>query len=121
MDAKQLRIGNYVYRENSKLINQKDDVYQIENVNRQSASKYDPIPLTEEWLLKLGFEIEGLRSYYNAELDLTVEFINGKYAFTICDQEHAPAITHYIMHCEFVHTFQNNAYAITSKELTIKN
>lgn len=55
MKANELRIGNYVHRQSGKMVVNRDDVYKIENVNLQSALKYEPIPLTEEWLLKFGF------------------------------------------------------------------
>lgn len=63
MKANELRIGNYVYRQWDKMVKQQEgertSLYQIENVNLQSALKYDPIPLTEEWLTKLGFAKNG--------------------------------------------------------------
>lgn len=82
---------------------------------------HSPIPLTEDILVKLGFEIEGLRSYYHNDLDITIEYLSGKYAVAIYDFEINPASTRYIMHCEFLHTLQNNIFALTGEELTFKN
>lgn len=83
-------------------------------------SQFSGIPLTEDILLRLGFEIEGLRSYYHNDLDITIEYLSGKYAVAIYDFEVNPASTHYIMHCEFLHTLQNNVFALTGEELTFK-
>ena len=63
MDSKELRIGNYVYFKGVEV-----DVFSIEKnpidwerVNgvrceENYVSAIKPIPLTEEWLLKFGFE-----------------------------------------------------------------
>jgi hypothetical protein len=59
MKANELRIGNYVFAQSSKLVRQnkveRTRVVQIQSVNYQTANKYDPIPITEEWLVRFGF------------------------------------------------------------------
>lgn len=117
MDAKQLRIGNYVYRENSKLINQKDDVYQIENVNLQSALKYDPIPLTEEWLLKFGFYKISFSDYGHENLKGFIFGLSNTFegiTDIIARDLEINAI-------QYIHQLQNLYFALTEEELTIKN
>lgn len=113
MEASQLRIGNYVYRQSSKLIVDKSSVYQIENVNIQSALKYAPIPLTEEWVLKLGFKnktiyIKGICLY------LVNEGMSGGF------QDNEYGINEYV-DIKYVHQLQNLYFALTGEELTVNN
>ena len=61
MKASELRIGNFMGTHNK---GEEDKVLTInaQNIlteaksNKQGYSRYRPIPLTEEWLLKFGFE-----------------------------------------------------------------
>lgn len=112
MKAEHLRIGNLVYRENSKLINQKNEVYKIENVNLQSAQKYEPIPLTEEWLLKMGFEKDG--KYYSKG-----SFHYHEFGHIFIGNDHVSS-GHVDALIKYIHELQNLYYALKKKELTIK-
>lgn len=80
----------------------------------------EPIPLTEEILLKCGFykEDKDKNRFYNETLDIEVEFHGNKIAFIVCDVE-CPHCTHFIMHCEYLHEFQNNVFSLTGQELEI--
>ncbi len=51
MEAKDLRIGNYIY--NDKVVVQADGrtIFDIWS----GEGKYKPIPITDEWLFKFGF------------------------------------------------------------------
>lgn len=127
LKATELRLNNLIYDVNNNLCcvsNLRKDLIIAKYLDIGSAlggvEDFKGVPLTEEILLRLGFEIEGLRSYYHSDLDLTIEFLNGKYAFAIYDFEVNPSATHYIMHCEFLHTLQNNIFALTGEELTFK-
>jgi len=53
MKAAELRIGNYVNI--SKKVNQMQLVNFVEIHYTENFENYEPIPLTEKWLLKLGF------------------------------------------------------------------
>lgn len=108
MKGNQLRIGNYVYRQSSKLIVDKSIVYQIENVNLQSALKYEPIPLTEEWLLKMGFVNFGKRWTHS---NLSLDIIQGVGFY----------MQYVRLEINYVHTLQNLYFAITGEELTVNN
>lgn len=111
MDAKELRIGNYVYAQSGKLVVNRDSIYKVENVNIQSARKYEPIPLTEEWMLKFGFE----ESYWQA---------SGKFAHWIKDgadwfDGDLNCIVYYrVTEIKYVHQLQNLYFALTGEELT---
>ena len=81
---------------------------------------FNPIPLTEEWLTKLGFE---------KDYDETYTIQTGRQAFRIC-----PAEDNYMLYqhdvglrwCsihdgpDHVHQLQNLYFALTGEELTLK-
>lgn len=115
MEAKELRIGNYVY--NGGIIS-----LDIERLYAFNECLYDlqPIPITEEWLLKLGFEKEegNLYSLYvddNLDVSLwsdtyfsnpTIELTcNGK---VVCKN------------IKYIHQLQNLYFALTGQELKLK-
>lgn len=62
MKATELRIGNYIKKRTGKVI--QCDLNTIANVQRQGVF-FKPIPLTEEWLLKFGFEEIGYGRVHN--------------------------------------------------------
>lgn len=114
MEARELRLGNYVYTQSGKLVVNRDSIYKVENVNMQSARKYEPIPLTEEWLEKLGFEKKSGREYSKGRFtyrfqqeDLIVEGYCYDYNGITC-------------HPEYIHELQNIIFALTGEELSIK-
>ena len=80
-----------------------------------------PIPLTEEILLKCGFEIKpdsALPTFvYNGRLDLQVEFMLGKYSFRIeVENRH----TTFVRVVDYLHQLQNLYFAITGEELRVE-
>ncbi len=104
MKANELRIGNYVF-----------DRYKITQVDKyfyQSAecfwtNEFKPIPLTEEWLLKFGFEKKD------------DDYIFNGFSFTFDENtfyNHVGKITNIY----YVHQLQNLYFALTNDELTIK-
>lgn len=122
--ANELRIGN--------LINHKSFQIRIEAItsemcsvsgleqNRFSAlmlDKINPIPLTEEWLLKFGFEKKSDGRFNNYVINAglrketnLIQLDDKKYCF-----EHCKFSIHVI---DYVHQLQNLIYAITGEELT---
>ena len=106
MKANELRIGNY-YIENNQ-------VCRVEHYDISSAyfnpDMYKPIPLTEGWLLKFGFEKkigwDDLIYHVKNNVDL-YEFLSG--------------YEYYDFHIKHVHQLQNLYFALTGEELkTIK-
>jgi hypothetical protein len=104
MKANELRIGNYVEKEN--------EIYVADFITIQMAHNYNPIPLTEEWLLKFnavcqpwGWTLFGVIirwTIHNEIINYWIELGNGK-----------------IIKLPFVHTLQN-FFSLTGEELTIK-
>lgn len=114
MQANELRIGNWVYRANGKNGN-KDIEYQIENINLQSVKKYEPILLTEDILLKAGFELNEDNQYMID--DFCFMLLNSKWYYNN---------TYYECGCpskpidiKYLHQLQNLHFALTQKELEI--
>lgn len=126
MKANELRIGNYVQRIGYplKVTGIKGgDVWVDGNAVELEYYVYDginPIPITEEWLVKFGFEKLNLYSLdrwiYN---DFEIENM-GKYFTVVVWSESCPHNTNYIGHCEYVHSLQNLYFALTGDELYIK-
>lgn len=120
MKANELRLGN--------LYNQFGNIHQVNGHIISELEKAPqgqlwckPIPLTEEWLIKFGFEetdpitfMGGLYSikkpdgfYINKE---TMSYCTFDYEGTIDD----------IIKIEYVHQLQNLYFAVTGEELTMK-
>jgi hypothetical protein len=79
---------------------------------------YSPIPLTPEWLERLGFEKDrhGKRGYWwHCKFDYPLVQV-GKFAFGIYDYEN-PSTVMFIGHLEHVHSLQNLFFALTGEEL----
>ena len=101
--ANELRIGNWVETF--------EGVIQIQNGwEIDEGNECQPIPLTEEWLLKFGFEYSDLNG--DSGLWKIPPFqIYGKYNQFIYD---------YRLDVNYVHQLQNLYFALTGEELTIK-
>jgi hypothetical protein len=106
MEAKELRIGNLIkfpFNEKPIIVSEAVIKYCFED-----NKLYDPIPLTDEWLLKLGFKLEN-NAYWNEnvsilglENDRYIHFDGGR------------------VFIRTVHQLQNLFFALKGKELTLK-
>lgn len=117
MKANELRIGNWVEQPN-------DGVTRVTAILNDLQIKTEtgyidkycrPIPLTEEWLLKFGFEKAD--EIYFIEFDV--------YSMTIKEYEKGKYIlnpeTHFnYVDIEYVHQLQNLYFALTGQELELK-
>jgi hypothetical protein len=107
MKANELRIGNLVYdtKGDVNIINLEAMTY----ICKESLNQVKPIPLTDEWLLKFGFEKDGTwftKSGFGISIDNLKWQMKG-YIATF-DK------------CLYVHQLQNLYFALTGKELTFK-
>ena len=117
MKANELRIGNLLQGYSGQLFEITiDDLMIIEN----GDSKAKPIPLTEEWLLKFGFE-------FGIKLQ---DFARGKYQFVqlknkiLYGEFSEEGIFYYNTKTKikYVHQLQNLYFALTGgKELELKH
>lgn len=122
MEANELRIGNLVWNEiqkipvkvDLKILEEQYHRYKIYKRTGKDIGLWKPIPLTEKWLLNLGFKkaysaIHDRISIWNKddfqiEFDFKKIFING--------QE--------MSHIKYVHQLQNIYYDFEQKKLEIK-
>lgn len=130
MRANELRIENYVFA-----LGEIRQVLGISNRLRPDCGYYEfedisipikgihlePIPLTEEWLLKFGFEysdhygnykIKPKNSFYNS-----VKHHNNQWFY---NNDESDAACYGVTTVNYVHELQNLYFAIYGEELTIK-
>ena len=113
MKASNLRIGNYV---NFGIVNEPIKVLSI-NPSSTTIEMAQPIPLTEEWLLKFGFsrdpKIGGDRIEFRV------------YRFDVLTFNTNHGWWHNLQHLnatplDYVHQLQNLFFALTGEELTLE-
>lgn len=114
--AKDLRIGNYVQGPSlsiSRLNIYGDGVVQITSLLNEDLP-LQPIPLTEEWLLKLGYKYVYETSAYHDKIHMITVGSFGFVFMPFCtnDEDCYVPISN-------VHQLQNICYALTGIELTI--
>lgn len=115
MDATQLRTGNYLQSRNNEVF--KVDAMQIswieDEINEQLTHYWDYIPLTEDWLLKFGFEKAG-------ENEKFIEYLCSDF-FWIFYVKNKNKFQYYYspddFHIDYVHQLQNLFYSLAGKEL----
>ena len=126
MKANELRIGNFVSTEGidfvevSKIDADFGICYKIPQEFGQfyPYKEVEPIPLTEEWLMRFGFDKVLPRNdkmYYRLNDDFVIEennvFLLGDDAFEMLKLRRK---------IKYVHQLQNLYFALTGEELTIK-
>jgi hypothetical protein len=118
-----LRIGNFAYPfDDIELVSEKEIFRDYIEVNCNDLTRtvdLYPIPLTEEWLLRFGFNLLSLESE---------SYVNSSYSQFIIDVLDTGNFGiklrfpngHLIdIELEFVHTFQNIFFALTGKEFLL--
>lgn len=115
MKANELRVNNWVYCI--------EDHVNIEILpsDVQLAGQFEPITLTEEWLIKFGFKymdafgwikdfitMDGTVAHYSFDL------WRGTYSVENCDLTEIP------QEIKYVHQLQNLYFALVGEELTIE-
>ena len=123
MKASELRIGNYVSIiskepeylkiEGTKIYDDQsdEDCVRLESFDYWTdVEDIEPIPLTEDWLLKFGFEYDQL--CWN--LDSKISWGNGVFKFS--QEQRGSTI---FLHCQYVHQLQNLFFYLTWEELPI--
>ena len=80
----------------------------------------NPIPLTEEWLLKFGFE-KTLNQYKKLTLSNKIGCDNIPFIILFLDNQYQYDDLRFRTNIEYVHQLQNLFFALTGEELTIKD
>jgi len=119
LEAKELRIGNLVNWKTTnpskvEMIDGQCGVGGLEGVELCPISDWQPIPLTEEWLIKFGFNAVGDEYWTNDYVKIPIEEkrLGGTMLLT--------PYTGYAKELKHVHQLQNLYHALTGEELTIK-
>ena len=134
MKASELRIGNIIqYSEDSvifKVIGIHKYGLDVENdieTTYIELDQFEPIPLTEEWLLKFGFvKINHQMSLNDGSMTYHYElngddrhwqlYFNGR-VFSINESQ---LLRHHLYHNQYLHQLQNLYFAVTGEELKMK-
>jgi hypothetical protein len=120
MRAEELRIGNYLDGRTGFLVVEeiRKDGCRVKIEDRRSSfivcgesPCLTPISLTEEWLLKFGFEKSGL---YHVKNQI---YIHDERGWTETGYEYR--FNYNSIKIEYVHTLQNLYFALTGTELTL--
>ena len=128
MKAQDLRIGNYVTMVNDipEPITEHLVKIQANDILLCESNKdiFDPIPLDEEWMVKLGFEKYdqmGNNTFWATRdqrfhiKDIDIGIFNGDVKFKFGEIGWDDSIN-----LKYVHQFQNIIYALTGEELTLQ-
>lgn len=127
IEAKELRIGNFINltKDDFKSVKVWElDAFDIYESSETNCVDIQPIPLTEEWLVKLGGKVLEDDCYYfeltNDEI-LAVESSDFSYGIyeSIDDSNSGKGYSTYRL-LESVHQLQNLYFELTGKELETK-
>lgn len=118
MEARELRIGNYV-----KYKCCVGDLHesQVDEIKRNGFAwcggwmAKEPILLTEEWMVKFGFESKGIIKIGEEKDGEIYWYKNQLHISDMRDSSYS-----FVSKCEYVHQLQNLYFALTGEELTIK-
>lgn len=126
--ANELRIGNLFQDQNENLlkvseINEENQVFKVVDRTKfplPNGWKAEPIPLTEEILLKCGFEKKDESYVFGANKQHRLRWINKITGFEhrIVSLSYNVAI--YDLHIKYLHQLQNLYFALTGEELKIE-
>ena len=112
MKATELRIGNFISLDG---LSKPIKVSIIDTTETSTDTKYKPIKLTEEWLLKFGF-----KKHPNDIPSYAKTFGNSEYAFCVYQDSHGNFFAQIIgkkILLNSVHQLQNLYFAIAGEEL----
>lgn len=124
MKASDLRIGNLLYNDGVAVTIDARSIFDI--WNDQGLKKYSPIPLTTEWLERLGFTPDSHKLLYNhpspevpedEHKDLGKNF--PAFFFNKRPEVNSWMDCHTRVTVAYVHQLQNLYHALTGEELTL--
>lgn len=117
IQPQELRIGNLTNE--GMVVQIEKDCFYVDNPKygwlKNTTNEINPIELTEEWLVKLGFEKTG-RNEYNNDV-ITYNLAYGAFIVVPVGIENGEFC---MEHIKYVHHLQNLYFALTGQELTIK-
>lgn len=134
MKASELRIGNFVGLNLKEFPENYFTVFEVANSNMVvqdgltphgfrdlsyfDAELLEPIPLTEEWLLKFGF-VDDNGSFYKIPVGGSELFINPENGMVVWIERNNNVFNNPAL-IEYVHQLQNLYFALTGEELYLR-
>jgi len=121
MEANEFRIGNWVEGVDgicqiTEILKRGINVINPDDIPPHPYDWIEPIPLIEEWLLKLGFmQSNNMKKFYNGNFDWMIFVNDNEFAFYRHDEMNGDVI--YLTTIEYVHQLQNLYFALTGEEL----
>lgn len=108
--AKELRIGNKLYNQNVVVNIDARSIFDI--WDDKGLKNYKPIPLTDKWIINLGFKYVGIGEFELKDILIDCEYTDkGEFYFILNGQV--------INSVYYVHQLQNLYFAVKNKELEI--
>jgi len=132
MEAKELRIGNYVNDHDNYLdeiiMISFDRLLYLKNYGNIHIRHIKPIPLTEDWLLKFGFEKNNdliiFKPSYYIEIQKTPFYLRpsykGGYYWGFMNDKRDCEL-HDVINLKYIHTLQNLYFSLCGKLITDKS
>jgi len=119
--AKDLRIGNYIGEPVSPVtdLNIICGLKTLQNI--ENGKLYNPIPLTEQWLLRGGFELRGNEYFkkYTEREEFVLTVDRGNYYLAEYDEGHGFQAVYQPL--QYVHQLQNIIHSLNGQELEFKD
>jgi len=111
MTKNELRIGNYITIHRT-------EIQMLEGDFGYSDDFYNPIPITKEWLIILGFEYNDFWPNYRISTDdgyyNSIQFYEKEWHY---NNDSSDAGCYYVATIKYVHQLQNLYFAINNIEL----
>jgi hypothetical protein len=124
MKANELRIGNYYYGDvlfpSEYNVITANDLVELDSDPLDDY--YQPLPLTQEWLLRFGFQKDGVFDKFFTYLPIP-DLCMDKLSFRVNEGFICYESIKYrtlLKHIQYVHQLQNLYFALTNEELTMK-
>lgn len=113
MEANELRIGNLIRRKsNYEVLRATTGILSNWDILNTKHPGYEGIPLTEEWLEKFGFKYAKGWNMWQGEIEV-YKHKDGSFSWYNEGDVSVPLV--------YVHQLQNLVFALTGKELEIKD
>ena len=124
MKTNELRIGNYLNGKQGHVIVTEIRTNNSVKIHDNTSSFYvgiclTPIPLTKEWLLKLGFEYSKFYNNYKVKAGQyfnSVRYDDEDYEWCY-NNDSSDAGCYYVTSIKYVHELQNLYFALNGEEL----
>jgi len=129
MKSQEVRLGNYYFYHIVDKYDERgeyDEVCQIDAedfriLENFDCPEYKPIPLTEEWLLKFGFEKFIGNNILWGLADFCVGWYGNKFATWIIRMQQENNEMNFHSQIKYVHQLQNLYFALTGEELIVSS